>query len=158
MTIFLMSSPCNKSLPLSAWSFICLWYSWAFHPTATSFHLVWHFLCFTTMVHFISLIPHTYCRDPSTEFAFIPSHLRSSTRFRSRPSSFQSLNHASYLSHLCFFYLSPPICWRHTTLHMFCSYKFIIRHKQHSVHYHSHLILDVVKRWMRWRKRRYGWA
>ena len=47
---------------------------------------------------FISLIPHIYCRDPFTQFPFIPSHIRSSIRLRSRPSSFQSLYHSSYLS------------------------------------------------------------
>ena len=31
---------------------------------SSSFYLVWHFLCFATMVHFISLISHIYCRDP----------------------------------------------------------------------------------------------
>ena len=65
------------------------------NSTPSSFYLVWHFLCFTTMVHFISLIPHIYCRNPSAQFPFIPSHRWSSTRLRSRPSSFQSLYHSS---------------------------------------------------------------
>ena len=60
-------------------------------PSPSSFHLVRHFLCFTTMIHFISLIPHISCREPSTQFPFIPYYLRSFTRLRSRPSSFQSL-------------------------------------------------------------------
>ena len=68
------------------------------------------------MIHFISLIPHINCWDPSTQFPFIPSYLRSSTGLRSRPSSFQSLYHSSYVSHQCFFYLSPPIYANHTQL------------------------------------------
>ena len=99
----------NKSPPLSSWSLCCLWYSRPLHPTPLSFNLVWHFLCFTTMVHFISLIPHIYCSDPFTKFPFIPSYLRSSPKLRSRPSSFQYLYHplnslisASSISHLLY--------------------------------------------------------
>ena len=92
MTIFLMLSPCNKS---PAFVFLISQLPLLLSTTSSSFHLVRHFLCFITMVHFISLIPHIYCRDPSTQFPFIPSYLWSSTRLRSRPSSFQSLYHLS---------------------------------------------------------------
>ena len=34
-----------------------------------------HFLCFITMVHFISFIPRIYCRDSSPQFPFIPTYL-----------------------------------------------------------------------------------
>ena len=42
------------------------------HPTPSSFHLVWHFLYFTTMVHFISFISHIYCRIPPHSFPSSP--------------------------------------------------------------------------------------
>ena len=51
-------------LPLSSWSTSCLWYSRPLHPNPSSFHLVWNFLCFNALVHFISLIPHIYCEIP----------------------------------------------------------------------------------------------
>ena len=57
MTIFLMPSPCNKSP-----AFVFLIYQ--LHPTPSSFHLVWNLICFITMVRFISLIAHIYCRYP----------------------------------------------------------------------------------------------
>ena len=57
--------------------------------------VVRHFLCFTTMVYFISLIPYIYFRDPYTQFPFSPSYMRSSTRLCSRPCSFQYLYHSS---------------------------------------------------------------
>ena len=146
MTIFLISSPCNKSP-----TFVFLIYQFPLILSTTPSYfivfppgsLVRHILCFTTMVHFISLISHIYCRDPSTQFPFIPSYLWSSIRLRSQPSSFQSLYHSSWLSHQCLFHLSSPVWWRYTTLHILCSYKYLVCHKQPSVHYHSHLILDV---------------
>ena len=74
-----------------------------------SFYLVWHFLCFKTMVHFISLIPRIYCRDYSTQFPFIPSYLRRSSRLLSSPVLFNlyttplsSVISASSISHLLY--------------------------------------------------------
>ena len=39
-------------MSFSSWWTSCLWYSRPLHPTPSSFHLVRHFLCFTTMVQF----------------------------------------------------------------------------------------------------------
>ena len=79
------------------------------NPTPSSFHLVWHFLCFTTMVHFISLIPHIYCRNPSTQFSLIPSYLQVShgsvlgpVLFNLYITPLSSLISASSISHLLY--------------------------------------------------------
>ena len=98
MTIFLIPSPCNKSL-----ASVCLIYLLPLILSTTpSYSIVflpgWHFPCFTAMVHFISLIQHICRSDPFTHFSIIPSYLRSSPRLCSPHSSFQSLYHSSQLS------------------------------------------------------------
>ena len=69
----------------------------------------WFGLSSVSMVHFLSLIPHIYCRDIFTQFSFIPSYIRSSPRLRSRPTSFKlyttplgSLISVSPISHLLY--------------------------------------------------------
>ena len=142
MTTFLIPSPCNKSpaflflmyqLPLILWTIPS--YSIVFPPgLAFPLSLQWFTLYRSSCTSTVGIPPHSSPSSPRT--CGVPQgSVLGPFLFNLYTTPLSSLTSAFFISHLLYA----------DDTQLFISFvpKYLVCNKQPSVHYHSHLILDV---------------